>query len=157
MSLPSLPVGIGSLLAFDYPLANRLGLPLAYLTRRIVVTDVRDVLRRPLTPAAVELVPLVRRGRWLITGYDLDRRAERSFYWEAMRHVARPSWLTLGLWDPLDAPDAPPRCTRGVFAPALSERLFLADVLRRYRLLSAGRPDVHLVAGVFPLLTGDAA
>lgn len=46
--------------------------------------DVRDTQEEPLDPETLHSNPMLRRGRWLVTGVDLDKDAERSFYVESM-------------------------------------------------------------------------
>lgn len=72
---------------FDYPRHNFHEVLSRYERRRIVVKDVRDMSAVPIDPVTVQLQPLLRRGRWLVTGDDLDRGVERSFYVESMRDV----------------------------------------------------------------------
>ena len=143
-------VQVGGLLQFEYPERNLLSLAPTWRTRTIVVESVTDTLREPIDPRAVELEPLTRRGRWLVTGWDVELEAERSFYVEAMRDVWTPQWLTLGLYDPV-SDDPRPLSVRGVFAPTVPDRLFLAEVLRRYRRKVAPREDLWMNAGIFPL------
>ncbi len=145
-----LPVQLGGLLQFDYPERNLLTLEPTWRSRTIVVESITDTLREPIDPRAVELEPLLRRGRWLVTGWDVDLEAQRSFYLEAMRGVWTPQWLTLGLYDPM-ADEPGPLRIRGVFAPTVRDRLFLAEVLRRFRRKVAPREDLWMTAGVFPL------
>ena len=40
-----------------------------------------------IDPSCCPLNPLLRRGRWLVTGRDLDKDAQRSFYIESMDNV----------------------------------------------------------------------
>lgn len=145
-----IPVRLGGLLQFEYPERNRVNLRPVWRSRTIVVESITDTLRDPIDPRAVELEPLTRRGRWLLTGWDVDIGAERSFYVETMRGVWTPQWLSLGLYDPTD--DGPlPLKICGMFAPTERDRLFLAEVLRRFREKTAHRPDLWLNAGVFPV------
>jgi hypothetical protein len=80
---------VGRSLSFRYPRYNLAveGIPRRTETRRIRVERVRDVEAEPLDPMTLALSPLQRRGRYLITGFDDDRHAERSFYFEAMQDV----------------------------------------------------------------------
>lgn len=77
----------GSVYSFTYPRYNYTGLPDRTESRRVRVVSVRDTHREPLDPETTPLNPTLRRGRWLVTGWDLDRDAERSFYAESMRDV----------------------------------------------------------------------
>lgn len=71
---------------FEYPRHNFEGVLSRFEVRRILVTDVRDLVERPLEAETFDLQPLLKRGRYLVTGLDLDRNAERSFYVSSMRH-----------------------------------------------------------------------
>lgn len=74
---------------FDYPRHNYYGVPQSrWERRRIRVTVIRDLMELPLDPITGGLNPLLRRGRWLVSGYDLDRCEERSFYFEAMQNIS---------------------------------------------------------------------
>jgi hypothetical protein len=119
------------------------------------VTAVRDLCRQPLTPLTIELNPLRRRGRTLLTGIDLELAAERSFYVESMRSFRRDTWLRLGLFDPIDG-DSPywihPRC----FAPIVRDRQLLQMVLDRFSNRVTDRPDIDSVLCVFPNEARDA-
>ena len=77
----------GRAYSFRYPRINYTGIPSYFETRHVLITAVRDLRRQPLDPETRQLNPLLRRGRWLVTGRDLDRGAERSFYAESMREV----------------------------------------------------------------------
>lgn len=142
---PFVPNEIAS---FEYPKSNCLNnrRPV-YVRRSILVTDVWDMGRRGVAVQTVRLRPMLARGRWLITGTCLDTGQERSFYAESMRDYQRQTWLTLGLFDPLDK--SGPILTRGQFAPTATDRRFLARVLDNFNRL----PDVQgsgLILGVFP-------
>ncbi len=77
----------GRAYSFRYPRINYSGIPSYFETRHVLVTAVRDTRREPLDPQTGHLNPLLCRGRWLVTGRDLDRGAERSFYAESMHEV----------------------------------------------------------------------
>jgi hypothetical protein len=55
--------------------------------RRIRVEQVRNLDYAPLNRITKQLNPFVRRGRTLVTGIDLDKGVERSFYLESMADV----------------------------------------------------------------------
>jgi len=73
--------------AFQYPARNCIGLVSEAETRRLLVQDVRDCEANPLETETIELAPNCKRGRWLITGLDLDKAKERSFWYESMQEV----------------------------------------------------------------------
>ena len=52
--------------------------------RRILVGWIRDTDLEPLDEETRNSNPFIKRGRWLVTGIDLDKSEERSFYVEAM-------------------------------------------------------------------------
>ena len=73
----------GRAYSFCYPRHNYRQLPTTTELRRIEVISIRDVRRNPLDPSTRPLNPLLKRGRWLVTGKD----RERSFYLESMSNV----------------------------------------------------------------------
>jgi hypothetical protein len=85
----SMPVSfsVGMSYAFDYPRANYAGVKKKFEPRRLQVTEVRDLAQSPLERQTFEEEPLLLRGRWLVTGQDLDKREERSFYVSSMQNV----------------------------------------------------------------------
>ena len=78
---------IDSVVEFFYPAANYRGARFRWERRRLLVEKVRDLTAEPLDPMTVQLDPELRRGRVLVTGQDLDRLGERSFYVDSMRNV----------------------------------------------------------------------
>jgi hypothetical protein len=52
--------------------------------RRILVERVRDTESDHLNDETRNSNPFTKRGRWLVTGLDLDKNQERSFYVESM-------------------------------------------------------------------------
>jgi len=78
------PLRPGCAYSFLYPRHNYAGLPDRSELRRVRVTSIRDTRREPLDSTTVPLNPTLQRGRWLVTGHDLDRNAERSFYAASM-------------------------------------------------------------------------
>jgi hypothetical protein len=77
----------GKAYSFLYPRYNYTGLPEKWEIRRVLVTHVRDTQRDRLDPGTAGINPRLIRSRWLITGRDLDKGAERSFYRDSMRQV----------------------------------------------------------------------
>ncbi len=76
----------GVILWFRYPAANYEGAKPRLEWRRLVVEKVEDKEEVPVLPMTIEQDPLLIRGRWLITGTDLEK-GERSFYFESMQEV----------------------------------------------------------------------
>lgn len=77
----------GSSIRFDYPAANYACARSKLERRRLQVAAVRDTLSEPLEAFTLNANPCLARGRYLVTGHDLDKGEERSFYWESMRAV----------------------------------------------------------------------
>ena len=69
---------------FLYPSINFGCLVSGMDERRILVERVRDISSVPLVDETLISNPFINRGRWLVTGIDLDKMEERSFYVEAM-------------------------------------------------------------------------
>ena len=69
---------------FLYPSINFACLPSKLAERQILVRSVRDTELQHLVEETLEAHPYVNRGRWLVTGMDLDKFEERSFYVESM-------------------------------------------------------------------------
>lgn len=74
----------GCAYSFDYPSHNFRGIHSNLERRRLLVLSVRDTTRQPLEAATHSLQPLLHRGRYLVTGHDLDKKSERTFYAESM-------------------------------------------------------------------------
>lgn len=81
-------VQVGQVLEFHYPRHNYHQVHSKLERRRLLVQRIRDLAAEPLEPLTTQLDPLKRRGRLLVTGQDLDRRAERSFYLDSMQPAA---------------------------------------------------------------------
>ena len=79
---PCLP---GKCYSFLYPRHNYKGIPGKYEPRKLLVVSVRDLQKEALDASTAELNPTLIRGRWLVTGEDLDKGAERSFYVDSMK------------------------------------------------------------------------
>lgn len=77
----------GCACSFFYPRHNFRQSPSRTEERRIRVSAIRDTLIDPLDPATVTLNPHLKRGRWIVTGLDLDKQGERSFYVESMSNI----------------------------------------------------------------------
>jgi hypothetical protein len=85
----------GMLIEFEYPAANFRGVRPRWERRRLRVDRVRAINTEPLAPLTLELEPLLSRGKVLVTGLDLDKGRERSFYAEQMREVRECEHLPL--------------------------------------------------------------
>ncbi len=71
---------LGSVIVGKYPAANYRGVLPRYEERKVLVRGVRDTSRDKLDPITTKLDPLLMRGRYLVTGGDLEKQEERSFY-----------------------------------------------------------------------------
>lgn len=90
---------------FLYPAINfeclRLFSPLK--ERRLFVSRIRDTQAEPLDEETLTTHPYTDRSRWLVTGIDLERFEERSFYVHAMVAVDEipPQQLPRGVTEPI--------------------------------------------------------
>ena len=81
-------IEVGQVIEFSYPRHNYLGVAnRSRERRRLRIEQIRSLDQSPLAPITLSSDPLLCRGRRLVTGYDLRRRAERSFYVEQMADV----------------------------------------------------------------------
>jgi len=71
---------VGQVIQFLYPAANYVDVKKRWEQRRVLLEKVRDLSAEPLDPKTVEEDPLLDRGGTLVTGTDVDRGVERSFY-----------------------------------------------------------------------------
>lgn len=78
---------IGRVVVGDYPAANYHGIPARHERRRVMVESVRAIEAEPLDPETCRLNPLLQRTATLVTGRDLDRDCERSFYLERFENL----------------------------------------------------------------------
>lgn len=85
----SLAFASGDVLEFDYPAANCSGVRLRWERRRVRVERVRDLEDEPLASETCHRDQATRRSRWLLTGFDFEKQARRSFYAESMIDVRR--------------------------------------------------------------------
>lgn len=77
----------GSIIRFDYPAANYKGARRRLERRCLQVDHVRPLRQEPLAAITIELDPNLDRGEVLVTGKDLEKDAERSFYQDRMENV----------------------------------------------------------------------
>jgi hypothetical protein len=81
------PMVPGRAYAFKFPRHNFHGVISRMEQRRILVERVRDLTKEPIDRVSFDLQPLLRRGRFLVTGLDLDINEERSFYTASMSEI----------------------------------------------------------------------
>lgn len=74
---------VGKIVCGLYPAANYHGVRLRLEPRLLLVESVRLLREEPIESDTVEMDPLLKRGRVLLTGTDLNKLAERSFYIES--------------------------------------------------------------------------
>jgi hypothetical protein len=123
----------GEWLEVWYPANNRFGIPLEHRRRVIRVLAVRDLRHEPLHPESVERRPLLRRGRWLVIGWDDELAEERAFYLEAMANAASlPAFQIEWLPEGADPDESPERIGPEFAADAFS-RAVLSDAIARLR------------------------
>jgi len=77
----------GSVIRFLYPASNYPNARPRLERRLLRVEAVRDLDQQPLDPLTLQLDPHLCRQGQLVTGYDLDRLGERSFYSGSMQQV----------------------------------------------------------------------
>ena len=87
MSMSDCPLMSGRAYSFAYPRHNYEFVPKSFETRRVLINRVQDMRETPVPQQIREENPLLIRGRWLVTGIDLHKKAERSFYVESMSDV----------------------------------------------------------------------
>ena len=80
-------VTVGKCIQFSYARHNYQGIDQQQEIRRVRITAIRDTRIEPLDEGTVTLRPTLLRGRWLITGEDLDKGEERTFYVERMSDI----------------------------------------------------------------------
>ena len=81
------PLRPGCAYSFQYPRHNFHGVLSKLETRRVQIESIRDLQAEPLDVVTFNMQPLLHRGRWLVTGHDLDKDGERSFYVQSMRSI----------------------------------------------------------------------
>lgn len=77
----------GRVYCFQYPRHNFHGVSSGLEVRHVRVTELRDLTVQRLEQASVDVQPLLRRSRWLLTGLDLDKNLERSFYLRSIKEA----------------------------------------------------------------------
>jgi hypothetical protein len=82
-------VVIGGCVRFQYARHNFVGLDQQQEVRRVRITAIRDIRIDPLDEETFTLRPTLLRGRYLITGEDLDKGVERTFYLERMSDIEK--------------------------------------------------------------------
>lgn len=138
-----LGVGIGRLLTFDYPERNLIETAPLWVTRTLLIESIVDTQRDPIDPLAIDCEPYRHRGRWLLTGVDLDLDRERSFYLESMRDFRADTWRQLGLYDPCES--EPPFYRQGKYPPTRNGIDFMREVIQGFNDITEIRDLPHCV------------
>lgn len=81
------PLKPGKSYSFLFPRHNFHGVVSRSERRRVRIESVRDLKEQPIDNITFNIQPLLRRGRYLATGLDLDINEERSFYVKSMRDI----------------------------------------------------------------------
>ena len=97
------PFQIGQTIEFEYPDTNQVGIPLELEHRRFQIRKIRDVLAEPLKTETYQYRPYIRRARFLLGGFDLDKQEWRSFYADSMGNIVPVTGplYRIGLYDPV--------------------------------------------------------
>lgn len=80
-------IAVGACVRFQYPRHNFHGVAGKSESRRLRIMRIRDTSKDPIEKKWVEMNPTLLRGRYLVTGEDLDKSEERSFYLERMTEL----------------------------------------------------------------------
>ena len=81
------PMIVGKSYALKFPRHNFCGVLSPLEQRRIKVESIRDLVAEPIERVTFDIQPLLRRGRFMVTGLDLDKNVERSFHCESMKEI----------------------------------------------------------------------
>ena len=118
--------------------------------RRIIVKHIRDLVADPLTPEEFLRRPLVRRSRWLVTGFDQDRQSWRQFYLGSTREFASPGFLRVAVYRPGES--QPFDLIGRAFGPSRLERLVLTRAVERWQAAELGRLSLRVLADDFSVM-----
>lgn len=118
----------GSNIELSYPTSTLVDALARFALRRIRVYRIRDLLADPLTPEEFLRRPYIRRSRWLISGYDLDKGQYRKFYLGSSAEHRAPGLLKVAFYEPGATRPTIPYLRP--FGPSRSERRVLIDIVR---------------------------
>lgn len=93
---------VGEVFTHWYPACNKMGIPLEWVKRETLVSNIVDFSGGCITAADYLNRPLLRRGSILIYGRDVKIELPRKFYLEATPDYYLPT-LRLGLFNPDDS------------------------------------------------------
>lgn len=128
-----------------YPTHNKIGVPLEWVCRRILVTDVCDFSRQPLPVDEFLNRPLLRRGSILICGKDLMLGKYREFYWDATKGGELPAFR-LGLYSPGESLID---WFSDDFEATRYDRQEMYDEVKRFSRWQAEHPHIDLKLGIY--------
>ncbi len=134
----------GATIELTYPDVTLVEALAQFHRRRIRVHSIRDLVANPLTPHEYLRRPKLRRSRWLICGYDLERLAWRKFYVGSSREYAAPGMLRVALYRPGES--RPADVISREFGPTARERLILARVLLKWYERDLGPLQLRVIA-----------
>lgn len=152
VSAEELDIEPGQVVVFRYPWPNT-DKPLKFRSRRLLVKEVRDVARKPLSTITIERNPERCRGRWLIIGLDLDLNEERKFYRERMLEYQMDTWLQLGIHDPLD--ELPCTFLSRPYAQCPRDMRAIQVIIAKFNHMAERDPTVIHSLAVFPVAPDD--
>lgn len=147
-------ISVGDVFSFAYPSPNRIGVFTRLRRRRVVIESIRDTVANPVERWAMELQPDLRRGRFLITGHDLDLHETRSFYLSSARSIKELSipLFQLCIYHPLK-PRIPLRPIGPYWTNSVADAKEIRDVIRLYNERMRFSRKLS-VLGLFPVRTG---
>lgn len=120
---------VGEEFSHWYPACNKMGIPLEWVRRQTLVTEIRDYSTACIEPELFLARPLLRRGAILIYGTDVLLNKPRKFYLEATPDYYLPT-LRLGLFSP---DDSLVDWIGREYDPTRSDRAKMFDDVKRYQ------------------------
>jgi hypothetical protein len=112
------------------------------IPRNVVVKEVRDLVRDPLTTQEFLRRPFVNRSRWLIRGFEPSFSRFRQFYLGSSVEFRSPGTLRLSVYDP----DTDTRRIIGrEFQPTLSDRLQMIRLVKEWENTDHGDFVLNIV------------
>ena len=130
-------------LILDYPNTNKIECGFEYHRREIVIHTTRDLVTHPLTISDFFRRPLLVRGRYLITGWDLRKAEWRRFYLSNSAQFRKESDLKIGVYDEFG--QRPKKILEQTFGNTFEDRIALSRVAR-----DAVQSDYYgLLIGIF--------
>ena len=153
-------VSAGCVLTFSYPTDNRIGVLTRMRRRRFVVESVRDTYKHPIEQWAIDRCPRLRRGQFLLIGYDLDLCKSRKFYLSSARSV-KPLFMPirrLAFYDPCNGA-TPLKFIGPLWTDSHADNRRVREIIQRYNKKqdTFGSSSRRLFLGLFPYPTDWAA